>query len=105
MWNVIYLESVESWLDSLSKQQLKSIAKELRLLELCGNDLRLPHSKSLGQGLFELRERKFGYRIYYGFEQGRVIILLNAGDKSSQNRDIKVAREALKEQKDGSNEN
>jgi putative addiction module killer protein len=95
-WNVNYLENVEEWLNKLTIQQLKSVAKEIRLLELSGHELRLPHSKSLGHGLFELRERKFGYRVYYTFDQGKVIILLHSGDKSSQKRDIETAREILK---------
>ena len=94
-WKIEYLDSVESWLDSLSKPQLKSIAKELRLIELCGNKLKLPHSKSLGCGLFELRERRFGLRIYYCFKQNRVVLLLNAGNKGSQKNDIKTARDLL----------
>ncbi|TNF66535.1 MAG: type II toxin-antitoxin system RelE/ParE family toxin [Gammaproteobacteria bacterium] len=98
-WDVKYVDAVQEWLDNLTVQQLKSVAKELRLLEISGHELRLPHSKSLGYGLFELRERKFGYRIYYTFDQGRVIILLNAGNKSSQKRDIVKAREILKQYK------
>lgn len=86
--------SIEKWLDDLTKEQLKSLAKELRLLELCGNELKLPHSKALSKGLFELRERRYGYRIYYGFNN-RTIILLSAGDKSSQEKDIKIARQRL----------
>jgi len=60
-WKVEYwcndngVSTVEKWLDSLTKEQLKSVAKEMKLLELCGNQLRLPHSRSLKQGLFELR--------------------------------------------------
>lgn len=50
-WDIRYLGAVEPWINSLSKQQLKSVAKELRLLELSGHRLRLPHSKSLGQGV------------------------------------------------------
>ena len=86
--------SVETWFDELTKEQFKSITKELKLLVLCGNNLRLPHSKSLGKKLFELRERKYGYRIYYTFYKQH-IILLNAGDKNSQERDIKTARTRL----------
>jgi len=81
----------EKWLDSLTKEQFKSVAKELELLKLCGNELRLPHSRSLGKGLFELREKKFGYRIYYGFLPNRRIVLLHAGNKESQERDIKIS--------------
>ena len=62
-WKTVYLEEVEKWLAQCNTQQLKAIAKELKLLERCGNELTLPHSKALGKGLFELRERKYGYRI------------------------------------------
>lgn len=79
----------------LTREQFKAIAKELKLLEICGNDLKLPHSKALGKGLFELREQRYGYRIYYGFYEGKIIILLHAGDKSKQENDIKVARARL----------
>src|SRR3990167_6213536 len=94
-WKIKYLDSVESWLGSLNKPQLKSIAKELRLVELCGNELKLPHSKSLGGGLFELRERRFGLRIYYCFDQEQVVLLLHAGDKGTQTKDIKMAKNLL----------
>jgi putative addiction module killer protein len=87
--------SVEKWLDALTKEQLKSVAKELKLLEICGNELKLPHSRSLSRGLFELRERRYGYRIYYGFYRDRIIILLEAGDKKTQKSDINLARERL----------
>lgn len=103
-WNIVYLESVDDWINRLTKQQLKCVAKELRLLELCGHKLRLPQSKSLGAGLFELRERKFGYRIYYTFNKGMIIVLLQAGDKSSQKRDIELARKALVAYRSAENE-
>ena len=86
---------IEKWLDELTNEQFKSVAKELAMLEEAGNELKLPHSRALGSGLFELRERRFGYRIYYGFIGDQLIILLAAGDKSSQEKDIKVARERL----------
>ena len=86
---------IEKWLNKLDKIQFKFVTKELDILVLSGNELRLPHSKALGKGLFELREREFGYRIYYGFNGRYLIILLTAGDKTTQERDIKVARERL----------
>ncbi len=92
-WSVSYLDSVEEWLDCLDKAQFKSLAKEIKLLELCGSTLKLPHSRPLGDGLFELRERRFGLRIYYCFIEGAVILLLFAGDKSHQAKDIIKARE------------
>lgn len=89
--------TVEKWLDSLSKEQLKSVAKEMKLLEICGNNLKLPHSRSLKKGLFELRERQYGLRIYYAFLQDKTVLMLHAGNKKTQNRDIEVARQRFEQ--------
>ncbi len=86
---------VEKWLDKLDKDRLTSILKEIYLLEESGNGLRLPHSRPLSRGLFELRERRYGCRIYYMFKEEYIIILLAAGNKKSQKHDIKIARERL----------
>jgi len=58
---------IEQWLDERTPQQFKSIVKEIKLLERCGNMLRLPHSRALGEGLFELRERTYGYEFIIHF--------------------------------------
>ena len=54
--------------------------------------------KSLGNKLYEL---KFffakGYRIYFTEYNNKVIILLCAGNKNSQKRDIKLAKNLLEE--------
>lgn len=89
--------AIEEWLNVLTDEQLKSVAKELKLLELCGNLLRLPHSRSLTKGLFELRERRYGYRVYYTFQSGNRILMLHAGNKDTQEKDIRVARKRLGE--------
>lgn len=80
---------------ALPKEHSRAVFKELKLLEMSGCTLRLPHSKALGKGLFELRERNYGYRIYYGFTAGQIIVLLHSGNKSTQQHDIKIARERL----------
>ncbi len=100
-WQIEYWDTgrgknpIEKWLDKLTKEQLKSVAKEIAMLEEVGNELKLPHSRALGKGLFELRERRYGYRVYYGFRGERRIILLAVGNKRSQDTDIKVACERL----------
>lgn len=95
LWSIRYWDADETWLEKRTLKQIKAIAKEIKLLERCGNTLRLPHSKPLGLGLFELRERTYGYRIYYTFLPGHNIILLQFGDKSTQKYDIKIARDRL----------
>ena len=46
----------------------------IRLAETLGNKLREPHSKALGDGLFELRRNQV--RLFYMFEPGQIIRLL-----------------------------
>lgn len=93
-WQIEYLVAAEKWLNKLSCEKLKSLAKELELLALCGKNLRLPHSKTLTNNLYELRERKYGLRIYYIFNGGR-IILLKGGNKDSQKKDIVKVKKLL----------
>lgn len=87
--------SLEAWLDKLDKDQFKSLSKDLKMLSIVGNKLRLPQSRSLGKGLFELREHRFGLRIYYAFLNHYVILLLAAGNKTSRTHDIQIARGRL----------
>jgi len=99
-WSIEYFDSndknsIENWIKSLSDSERDSVVKELFLLEQLGNRLKMPHSKSLGKGLFELRERRFGYRVYYCFFKDKVIILLNSGSKKRQEKDINLARRRL----------
>lgn len=47
----------------------------LQLLRERGNDLRSPHSRAFGQGLFELRGREI--RLFYVFRPGNRIVLLD----------------------------
>ena len=51
-------------------------------------------TKALGDGIYELRlDFGKGYRIYFGQRGDAIVILLCGGDKSSQIRDIKRAKE------------
>jgi len=47
----------------------------------------------VGQGVWELRVHFGpGYRIYYGEDGPNIVLLLNGGDKHSQNKDIRNAQ-------------
>ena len=82
------------WLLALEKSSQIRIRDRLTRLEL-GN---LGDYKSLGDGLFELRFHFGpGYRIYFGEVKQIIILLLAGGDKNSQEKDIKKAKEFWKE--------
>jgi putative addiction module killer protein len=50
--------------------------------------------KAVGEGVLEMRiDYGPGYRIYFVRRDRTVVILLAAGDKRSQDRDIRLARE------------
>ena len=104
-WHSTEKNSVEYWLTQLNDAELKSVAKELNLLACAGNELKMPHSKALSAGLFELRERRYGDRIYFAFQEHQRIILLMAGNKKSQQNDIILARQRLAELERDAHEN
>jgi putative addiction module killer protein len=48
--------------------------------------------KSVGNGIFELRIFYGpGYRVYFGFEDSQIVIILLGGDKTTQEQDIRLA--------------
>ena len=50
-------------------------------------------SRSVGEGVFELRVHEGrGYRVYFARDGKTIVILLCGGDKSTQRRDIDLAR-------------
>ncbi|MFA5904124.1 MAG: type II toxin-antitoxin system RelE/ParE family toxin [Desulfobacula sp.] len=54
--------------------------------------------KQLGPSLFELRFFfGAGFRIYYTIKDGKVVLLMAGGDKSSQPKDIEKAKALLKQ--------
>jgi len=56
----------------------------------------------VGEGVYELRIHYGpGYRIYFVWVDGKMILLLCGGIKSDQNRDIIRAKQLAKEMKDG----
>jgi phage-related protein len=92
------LAEIEEW-------PVEVLADYARLLELLmdhGPNLRLPHSRSLGDGLFELRPRgRSGIgRAMYCFLVGKRVMVVHAFVKKTQqipDQDLKLARKRVKE--------
>lgn len=50
--------------------------------------------KSVGSGVFELRiDSGPGYRVYFAESETTIVLLLCGGDKSTQDRDILIAKQ------------
>lgn len=77
------------WFNKLAPVTAARIDKYLRRMEQ-GN---LGDSKSVGSGVQELRiDYGPGYRVYYGRDGERLVILLAGGSKRSQAKDIAEAK-------------
>lgn len=96
------LTEIESW-------PVDVVADYARLVEMLaqhGPSLRLPHSKTFGEGLFELRPRgRSGIgRAFYCFLLGKRIVVVHAFIKKTQvtpDKDLKLARKRVKELQHG----
>lgn len=87
------LRVIERWPTDL----LADYARMVELLMAHGPDLRMPHSRSLGQGLFELRPRgrSGDGRALYCFLVGRRIVIVHAFIKKTRrtpDHDLALAR-------------
>ena len=101
-FNPRILEAIESW----PAEILADYAKLVELLLEHGPNLRMPHSRSMGEGLFELRPRgREGIgRAFYCFLVGKKISVVHAFIKKTEatpERELKIARKRVKVLKNG----
>jgi len=97
---------VQAAIDAWPVDVVADYAKIVELLIEHGPNLRLPHSRAFGGGLFELRPRgKSGIgRAFYCFLLGKRVVVLHAFIKKSQETptsEIKLARKRMTEIQNG----
>ena len=94
-------EPVKEWLLDLDNSLR---VKVIRRIERIYDD-NFGDYKQLDSNLYELRfTLGKGYKIYYTIQNEVVVLLLNAGDKSKQSKDIELAKTYLKDIKDNNND-
>lgn len=93
-WSVELEPEVEQWIDERSNQEFAAVLPHIERLADQGNQLRMPASRSLGDGLLELRFdlRRVAWRITYYFADRRRIVLLTAFRKQRRNERAEVRR-------------
>ena len=85
----------DKWLRKL--KDLRAKTKILFRIQKIENDEHFGDSEPVGDGIRELKiDYAKGYRVYFKESDGKIIILLLGGDKSTQQRDIDKAKEILK---------
>jgi putative addiction module killer protein len=90
------------WFDRLNSQAAAKVATALSRLA-SGN---FSNMKGVGSGLFEYKvDFGPGYRIYFGKDGERLVILLGGGSKSRQQVDIAAALAGWQEYKRRKKEN
>jgi putative addiction module killer protein len=78
------------WLNGLKDLTARAIVRKRLNRVRVGN---LGNTRSLGEGVWELKiDFGPGYRVYFGEDGPRIVVLLVGGDKGSQDRDIKNAK-------------
>ncbi len=88
-------EEFDKWLRKL--KDLRAKAKILFRIQKIQTDEHFGDCEPVGGGIRELKiDYAKGYRIYFKESDGKIIILLVGGDKSTQQRDIEKAKEILK---------
>jgi phage-related protein len=106
-YSIVYFHSrvktvIESWPDGI----LADYARNVELLMEFGPNLRMPHSRAMGGGLFELRPRgREGIgRVFYCFVIGQRVVILHAFVKKTADtpeQELKIARKRMKEVQNG----
>lgn len=93
-FEVRFTEIFEDWLDKLRDRRGR--ARMLSQFRKLGEG-NFGKAKPVGEGVHELRmDFGPGYRAYFINRNSQVILLLCGGDKSSQRRDIALAKEMAK---------
>jgi len=98
MFSIEKTDEFDKWLRKL--KDLRAKAKILFRIQKIENDEHFGDCEPVGDGIRELKiDCAKGYRVYFKEADGKIIILLIGGDKSTQHRDIEMAKEILKRTK------
>ena len=102
-WTVtFYNGQVEDGIQGLPASFVARFVRYAERMEIYGLNLGMPHTRAMGEGLFELRPRgRSGIgRAFYCFLVGRRVVVIHAFVKKTQqtpDKELKLARKRMKE--------
>ena len=105
-WRItFYSPALESEILDLPSGFVARFLRYAERMEVYGPDLGMPHTRAMGQGLFELRLKaaKGISRVFYCTLVGQRIVMLHQFVKKSEktpSRELTIARKRMKEVKD-----
>jgi phage-related protein len=102
-WTVTFhSDNVESEILAMPDGFLSRFVRYAERMEIYGPDLGMPHTRAMGEGLFELRLKAAEgiARVFYCTVVNRNIVVLHSFTKKTDKtppRELKVARQRMKE--------
>ncbi|MHB8773224.1 MAG: type II toxin-antitoxin system RelE/ParE family toxin [Syntrophales bacterium] len=105
-WTITYYsESVQNEILAMPAGFLARFLQYTDRMELYGPDLGMPHTRSMSEGLFELRSKAAEgiARVFYCTMIGKRIVMLHQFTKKTEKtppKELAIARRRLKEVKD-----
>ena len=95
MYLIEKTDEFDKWFRKLN--DLRAKAKILVRIQKIENNEHFGECEPVGGGIREIKiDYAKGYRVYFKEFDGKIIILLAGGDKSTQQKDIEKAKEILK---------
>lgn len=93
---------IETFIGNLDVKTRTKVFGHLELLETYGNQLGMPFSRHLTDGIFELRiaQNRIAVRIFYFFSSNAEIILTHGFKKKSQKTPRREIEKAIRLRKD-----
>lgn len=105
-WKVVFFsDRVEAEINSLPAGFVARFVRYAERMEIYGPNLGMPHTRPVGDGLFELRLKAAEgiARVFFCTVVGRQVVVLHQYVKKSEKtpkRELKIAQDRMKEIKD-----
>ena len=90
---------VEEWIDSLTDANYATLLVQIDRLERMGAAIREPWSKSLGDGLYELRfdiDREAWRIAYFAPNRRAVLLTIFRKQRNNERHEVQRARQAMR---------